>query len=83
MGALTFLMTLVAEYVRLTTGEHIESGGMVLDIDEEPQKEEWEDSFSVYAREGRRGELREKPITQKERRCFRGHLGLISGIVDC
>jgi len=82
MGALTFLMTLVAEYIRLTTGERIESGGKVLDIDEEPQKEEWEDSFSVYAGAGRRARAEEKAYHLKGTPLFPGHLGLISGIVE-
>lgn len=47
-GACVFLNTITAEYLRMK-GHDIPSGGMVLDINEEPKKEEIEDSFVKYA----------------------------------
>lgn len=47
-GACVFLNTITAEYLRLK-GHHIPTGGMVLDINEPPKKEEIEDSFIKYA----------------------------------
>lgn len=47
-GACVFLNTITAEYLRLK-GYSIPTGGMVLDINEEPKDEEIEDSFVKYA----------------------------------
>lgn len=49
-GAMTFLMTLCAEYLRLKHGERIQAGQYVLDCRQSPRPEEWEDSFPRYAR---------------------------------
>ncbi len=47
-GALTFFRTLLAEYLR-RTGAAIPVGNGVLDLDEIPGKEEWEDAYARYA----------------------------------
>ena len=47
-GACVFLNTITAEYLRMK-GFNIPSGGMVLDINEQPKAEEIEDSFVKYA----------------------------------
>lgn len=47
-GACVFLNTITAEYLRMK-GYTIPTGGMVLDINEEPKEEEIEDSFVKYA----------------------------------
>lgn len=47
-GACVFLNTITAEYLRMK-GYDIPSGGMVLDINEEPKDEEIEDSFVKHA----------------------------------
>lgn len=49
-GAMHFLSTLVANYLKLKECTDIPSGGYVLDIKQKPLKEEWEDSFLKYAR---------------------------------
>ncbi len=47
-GACVFLNTITAEYLRMK-GYDIPSGGMVLNINEQPKAEEIEDSFIKYA----------------------------------
>ena len=59
-GALTFLLTLAAEYLRLKKGVRIPAGGPVLDCRDAPSPEEMEDSFLKYARGAGRSR-REKP----------------------
>lgn len=47
-GAMCVLQTLVAVYLRLL-GHEISNGGFVLDVSEEPEKEELEDAYMKYA----------------------------------
>ncbi len=47
-GAVIFISTLIGEYLRLK-GHDIVPGGFVLDVNEEPKKEEIEDSYERYA----------------------------------
>ena len=54
-GAMTFLMSLTAEYLRLRYGIAIPAGKWVFDPEEEPSKEELEDSFDRFS--GTRGSL--------------------------
>ena len=49
-GGLTFFLTLLAEYLRLGHGIRISYGGRILDPEAAPDPGEYEDSFSVYAR---------------------------------
>ena len=48
-GGMCVLMTLTATYLRLLGHEGIENGGFVLDIQEEPDREELEDAYMRYA----------------------------------
>ena len=48
-GGMTFLTSLVAEYVKLKQSENIEPSGYVLSLDDVPSHEEYEDSFLKYA----------------------------------
>lgn len=48
-GGMCVLLTLTAEYLRLLGHEEIKSEGFVLDIHEEPDKEELEDAYMKYA----------------------------------
>lgn len=48
-GGMCVLQTLTATYLRLLGHEEIENGGFVLDIEEEPDKEELEDAYMRYA----------------------------------
>ena len=59
-GAIHFLATLAAEYLQLSKRIYVEPKGFVLDTKSLPKKEEWEDSFSVYARHGARSRSEEK-----------------------
>lgn len=54
-GAMTFLMSLTAEYIRLRYGIDIPAGKWVLDPEEEPSSEEMEDSFDRFS--GTKGSL--------------------------
>ncbi len=47
-GAVIFLSTLVAEYLRLT-GKEISCNSFVLDVNDKPREEELEDAYSRYA----------------------------------
>ncbi len=49
-GGMTFLLTLIAEYVRLRYGVTVPQSGHVLSCDDPPKAEEYEDSFLKYAR---------------------------------
>ncbi len=81
-GAMHFLATLAAEYLRLSSGINVKPEGFVLDIKSKPLKEEWEDSFSVYARQGARSRSEEKAYSISGTPLFPGHLSLITGIID-
>ncbi len=50
MGAITFLLTLTAEYLRLRYGYKVEYNDFILNPKDKPLKEEYEDSFKKYAR---------------------------------
>lgn len=48
-GCMCVLMTVVTTYLRLLGHEEIQNGGFVMDINEEPDKEELEDAYMKYA----------------------------------
>lgn len=48
-GGMCVLMTVTAEYLRLCKGAKIENQGFVLNIEEQPAKEELEDAYMKYA----------------------------------
>ena len=54
-GAMTFLLSVVAEYLKLTSGVGVEYGKWVLNPEEEPVKEEMEDGFDRFS--GTKGSL--------------------------
>lgn len=54
-GAMTFLMSLTAEYLRLRYGIEVPAGKWVLDPEQEPMEEEMEDSFDHFS--GTKGSL--------------------------
>ena len=80
-GGMTFLLTLVNEYLRLAHGVDVSPAKYILSCDDEPRAEEAEDAFQRYA-----GDV---PNNRKETRAYhpRGHevpfgrLLLISGEV--
>lgn len=49
-GGMTFLLTLIGEYLRLRYGVRVPASGHVLSCDDPPAAEEYEDSFLKYAR---------------------------------
>lgn len=54
-GAMTFLMSLTAEYIRLRYDVTVPAGKWVLDTEDEPMEEELEDSFDHFT--GTKGSL--------------------------
>lgn len=64
-GAMTFMMSLTAEYIHLRYGVEVPSGKWVLDLDEEPSMAEVEDSFDSFS--GIKGAL------DKETRAYHLH----------
>ena len=80
-GALIFLTTLAAEYLRLKKGVRIPAGGPVLDCRDAPSPEEMEDSFLKYARSAGRSR-REKPAYHISGTPDRSHfLNITTGIL--
>lgn len=51
MGGTCFLLTLVAEYLRLKYGANIPRGGIIFDCSEEPAPDETEDAYLRFARD--------------------------------
>lgn len=49
-GGMTFLLTMISEYVRLRYQVKIPTGGHILSCGDPPKEEEYEDSFLKYAR---------------------------------
>jgi NRPS condensation-like uncharacterized protein len=81
MGGMTFLLTLIAEYLRLKYKIKIEYSDMILDPKELPKQEEYEDSFKKVARNI--GSLEhDKPAYHMTGTLEEGHLvNLITGTV--
>jgi len=81
-GAMTFLLTLVNEYCHLKYGTNVESSNYILNVNEEPNKEELEDAFFRYSKKA--------SIPLKEERSYKlpatptefNKLIITSGIVD-
>lgn len=81
-GAFTFLSTLVAEYLFLRHGVRVPAAPPVLDTREEPQPEEWEDSFAKYAREATRPRAERKAWNLRGTPGRSGLLRVITGVMD-
>ncbi len=81
-GAMTFLMTLTAEYLRLKEGARIPEGPYVLDCRQAPRPEEWEDSFPAYARAAGRARKEDVAYPLRGTPAEAGYLRVITGIVD-
>lgn len=81
-GAMTFLLTLTAEYLRLKYGERIPAAGMILDTRQPPRPEEWEDSFPIYARKAARSRREEPAYPLRGTPAEQGFLLLTTGIID-
>lgn len=62
-GALAFLKTLVAEYLRLT-GVPVPPGGDVFDVTEAPEAREWVDEFRAVEQTRETASLTDKPARQ-------------------
>lgn len=81
-GAMTFLLTLAAEYLRLKHGRRIPAGPYVLDCREPADPREWEDSFPVYARKATRARREEVAYPLRGTRGPGDYLKVTTGILD-
>lgn len=80
-GGLSFLLTLIAEYLRIRYGANIPAQGLILNCADAPKAEEAEDSFGKYAR-GAGSSRREPPAYHISGRPERRHfLNITTGIL--
>lgn len=81
-GAAVFSCTLVAEYLRLS-GKSVSSGGLVLDVNAPPTKEELEDSFVKNASSKGKIKRSDKYVYHaKGTRLPRHHVNITSGTLS-
>jgi NRPS condensation-like uncharacterized protein len=80
-GGLTFLLTLVKEYLRLKNGAAIPSSPLILDLGDTPKPEEWEDSFIKYSRGVASSRREEVSYRIRGTDADRHYLNLITGII--
>jgi NRPS condensation-like uncharacterized protein len=81
-GAMTFLMTLAAEYLRLKEGVRIPEGPFVLDCRQTPHPGEWEDSFPTYARAAGRARREDVAYPLRGTLAEAGYIRVTTGLVD-
>ncbi len=78
-GGMTFLITLVAEYLRKKHGYTIEESRWILHPDEEPKPEEYEDAYSKVARRQKFKRKNPKAYQAKGTKEEEGYLNIITG----
>ncbi len=81
-GAMTFLLTLTAEYLRLRHGGRIPATPLILDTRHAPRPEEWEDSFPVYARHAARSRKENPAYPLRGTPAEKDYLLLTTGIIQ-
>lgn len=81
-GTMTFLMTLVAEYLRLKYSNRIPAAPYILDCREKPKPGEWEDSFPVYARSAARPRGEEAAYPLRGTPAQQDYLQVITAIME-
>ncbi len=81
-GGLTFLKTLVAEYLRLKHGLVIPAGDGVLDCSTPPLEGELEDSFMKYARPASRSRKEDAAYHIRETPEDRYFINIVTGMTD-
>ncbi len=80
-GAMTFLLTLTGEYLRLRYGIQIGWSGQVLNPEDRPDFREWEDSFKTVFT-GRRGQLEKNVDAYHIKGRALGNDGLIDSCLE-
>ncbi len=80
-GAMTFLLTMAAEYLRLRYGKRILPAPFILDCRDDPQPQDWEDSFLKYARMSSRARGEEAAYPLRGTKENRGTLHVTTGIM--
>ena len=78
-GGMTFMMTLVAEYLRQKYGYEIEESRWILNPDEEPKQEEYEDAYSKVARRQKFNRKSPKAYQAKGSKAAEGFLNIVTG----
>ncbi len=78
-GGMTFMMTLVAEYLRQKYGYEIEESQWILNPDEAPKPEEYEDAYSKVARRQNFKRKSPKAYQAKGRKEAEGFLNIVTG----
>ena len=82
-GTMTFLLTLIAEYLRLKHTDRIPAfAPYILDCREKPKSAEWEDSFPIHAREAGRPRGEEAAYPLRGTPAERDYLQVTTGILD-
>ncbi|MBO4218702.1 MAG: hypothetical protein J5887_04315 [Erysipelotrichaceae bacterium] len=81
-GGMTFLMTLISEYLHIRYGDRVQPGKYILSCDEEPVAEEYEDAFRRYFREKTIGISEKKSYQYWHTRTDFNKTMIISGSVD-
>ncbi|MHC1786911.1 MAG: hypothetical protein AB9880_07615 [Christensenellales bacterium] len=81
-GAMTFLLTLCAEYLRLRYGKRILPAPYILDVRDQPQPGEWEDSFPKYARQAERSRKEESAYPLRGTPAEKGYLQVTTGTLQ-
>lgn len=82
-GTMTFLLTLVAEYLRLKYANRIPAlAPYVLDCRDKPKAGEWEDSFPIYARGAARPRGEEAAYPLRGTAAEPDYLQVTTGIMD-
>lgn len=82
-GTMTFLMTLVAEYLRLKYQNRIPATApYILDCRDTPKPGEWEDSFPIYARDAARPRGEEAAYPLRGTPAERDYLQVTTGIME-
>ncbi len=81
-GGLIFLKTLIAEYLELKYGTKIPRGDGILDCNDPPSPEEFEDCYLKYARKIRQKRKKEVSYRQKGKKEEKGIINVITAIID-
>ncbi|MEZ7873078.1 MAG: hypothetical protein QMB53_04730 [Eubacteriales bacterium] len=82
-GTMTFLLTLIAEYLRLKYTNRIPAfAPYILDCRDKPKPGEWEDSFPVYARDAARPRGEEAAYPLRGTPAERDYLQVTIGMMD-
>ena len=81
-GALTFIMSLTGEYLRIKYGIKIKYSNLILNPNDQPTKEEMADSFLKYARKASNFEHEKRAYHIKGKKEKANIINIITGKID-